>query len=73
MLLLWGIHGIWGRTGNNLIEFLHALQWCRDEDLILGIMTDSWVFHPHHKLMSMFMGIDGEGWEEKWEDVFCGE
>ena len=70
MLLLSG-NNTFGRTGNNLIEFLHALQVARDQDLILGIMHGSWAMQV---LMGMFMAIEDEdGWEEKWEDVFCGE
>lgn len=70
MLLLSG-NNTFGRTGNNLIEFLHALQVARDKDLILGIMHGSWAMQV---LMGMFMAIEDEdGWEEKWEDVFCGE
>jgi hypothetical protein len=69
MLLLSGTN-TFGRTGNNLIEFLHALQVARDKDLILGIMVGSWAMQV---LMGMFMAIEGEGWEEKWEDAFCGE
>ena len=42
VLLLMGI-GTFGRTGNNLIELLHALQYARDHDIQLGIKYDSWV------------------------------
>jgi hypothetical protein len=71
MLLLSGTN-TFGRTGNNLIEFLHALQVARDKDLILGIMRGSWAMQV---LMGMFMAIEpGEvEWEEKWESAFCGE
>ena len=71
MLLLSG-NNTFGRTGNNLIEFLHALQVARDQDLILGIMHGSWAMQV---LMGMFMAIieDEDGWEEKWEDVFCAK
>jgi hypothetical protein len=71
MLLLSGTN-TFGRTGNNLIEFLHALQVARDKDLILGIMHGSWAMQV---LMGMFMAIEpGEvEWEEKWESAFCGE
>ncbi|KAL7539888.1 hypothetical protein ACHAWF_006537 [Thalassiosira exigua] len=32
-----------GRTGNNLIEFLHAVQEARDNNIQLGIRTGSWL------------------------------
>eukprot|EP00584_Thalassiosira_punctigera_P022684 CAMPEP_0172573088 /NCGR_PEP_ID=MMETSP1067-20121228/136011_1 /TAXON_ID=265564 ORGANISM="Thalassiosira punctigera, Strain Tpunct2005C2" /NCGR_SAMPLE_ID=MMETSP1067 /ASSEMBLY_ACC=CAM_ASM_000444 /LENGTH=605 /DNA_ID=CAMNT_0013365685 /DNA_START=46 /DNA_END=1863 /DNA_ORIENTATION=- len=41
VLLLTGMMSF-GRMGNNLIEFLHALQEARDEDMQLGIMYKSW-------------------------------
>ena len=66
-LLLLSGRKTFGRTGNNLIEFLHALQVARDKDLILGIEEDSWAMRV---LTDMFM--KGEG-EERWEEVFCGE
>lgn len=69
-LLLLSGNNTFGRTGNNLIEFLHALQVARDKDLILGIMHGSWAMQV---LMGMFLAIDGEGWEERWEDAFCGK
>lgn len=69
MLLLSGTQ-TFGRTGNNLIEFLHALQVARDKDLVLGMMHGSWAMQV---LMGMFLAIDGEGWEKRWEEAFCGE
>ena len=69
MLLLSGTQ-TFGRTGNNLIEFLHALQVARDKDLVLGIMHGSWAMQV---LMSMFLAINGDDWEKKWEEAFCGE
>jgi hypothetical protein len=41
-LLLMRGYERFGRTGNNLIEFLHALQYGRENNVIVGIMLDSW-------------------------------
>lgn len=69
MLLLEGV-STFGRTGNNLIEFLHALQIARDRDLKLGIMHGSWAMQV---LMQMFMAIQDEDWEKTWEEKFCAK
>lgn len=66
-LLLLSGRKTFGRTGNNLIEFLHALQVARDKELILGIEEGSWAMIV---LTGMFM--KGED-EERWEEMFCGE
>eukprot|EP01082_Thalassiosira_pseudonana_P014668 g13370.t1 g13370 contig8:527562-536153(+) len=58
-----------GRTGNNLIEFLHALQFSRDKNVVLGIMSDSWAFQV---ILKMWMAIeDTENWESQFEEAFC--
>jgi hypothetical protein len=69
MLLLEGVN-TFGRTGNNLIEFLHALQFARDRDVTLGIMKGSWAMQV---LTPMFMSIKDKEWETKWEDAFCAK
>ncbi|KAL3799103.1 hypothetical protein HJC23_002231 [Cyclotella cryptica] len=69
MLLLEGV-STFGRTGNNLIEFLHALQLARDRHLTLGIMHGSWAMQV---LMQMFMAIQDKDWEKKWEETFCAK
>jgi len=43
-----------GRTGNNLIEFLHALQYARDNDLLLVVTSGCWV---PHLLTNMWLSI----------------
>ena len=35
----------YGRTGNNLIEFFHALQYGREHNVLVGIMRGSWSMH----------------------------
>jgi len=57
-----------GRTGNNLIEFLHAIQEARDNDIHLGIMTRSWAMQL---LLKMWMAIESEDWQAQFERTFC--
>jgi len=60
-----------GRTGNNLVEFLHALQYSRDHDIRLGVMTGSWAMRV---LLKMWMAIDldnEEEWVARFEEAFC--
>ncbi len=60
----------YGRTGNNMIEFLHALQIARDNDISLGIMLkpDTWVFKV---ITEMWMSVKGDDWEAQFEEAFC--
>ena len=44
----------YGRTGNNLIEFLHALQYAKDKNIVVGIMQGSWALHA---ITQMWMAI----------------
>ncbi|KAL3802332.1 hypothetical protein HJC23_007157 [Cyclotella cryptica] len=80
LLLLRGYERF-GRTGNELIEFLHALQYAKENDLIVGIMLDSWAmslitkfwhafptndFHSDEFLSNGFLA-----WKNKIERVLC--
>ena len=82
LLLLEGTK-TYGRTGNNLIEFLHALQYAKDKNIVVGIMQGSWALHA---ITQMWMAIqDNEGnsrhsservkavleWIESFEKAFC--
>mmetsp|Transcript_47149 Transcript_47149/g.98845 ORF Transcript_47149/g.98845 Transcript_47149/m.98845 type:complete len:418 (-) Transcript_47149:185-1438(-) len=77
LLLLEGVN-TFGRTGNNLIEFLHSLQYAKDSDAVLGIMPKSW---PTHLLTPMWMAVEGDGkssfpisleeWRIAVEKAFC--
>ncbi|KAL7530193.1 hypothetical protein ACHAXR_003357, partial [Thalassiosira sp. AJA248-18] len=58
----------YGRTGNNLIEFLHAIQMARDKGLQLGVMTHSWAMDV---LQKMWMSIDDLNWQAEFEQAFC--
>lgn len=59
----------WGRTGNNLIEFLHAIQKARDTGIHMGIMNPSWALK---KLMEMWMSKESpDGWKARWERELC--
>ncbi|KAL7529831.1 hypothetical protein ACHAXR_003183, partial [Thalassiosira sp. AJA248-18] len=57
-----------GRTGNNLVEFLHAIQQARDKEVQLGIMANSWAMHL---LTKMWMAIEGDDWVSQFENAFC--
>jgi len=67
LLLLQGI-GAYGRTGNNLIEFLHALQYARDNDVTLGLKADSWAFRL---IVDMWMSVKDDDWQAHFEEEFC--
>lgn len=69
-LLLISGRGAYGRTGNNIIEFLHALQFARDNDATLGIILSSktWVFMV---ILEMWMSKQDDDWEEHFEEAFC--
>lgn len=58
-----------GRTGNNLIEFLHALQLARDKDFQMAIAPDSWAFEMLLKMW--FNASHDKDWEAKFEKEFC--
>jgi hypothetical protein len=60
----------YGRTGNNLIEFLHALQYSRDNDIQLGIRYGSWAMRV---LLRMWLEVkdDQSQWEADFEKAFC--
>lgn len=58
-----------GRTGNNLIEFLHALQMARDKDYNLAIGANSWVFEMLNQMW--FNSGSDHDWAAKFEKEFC--
>ena len=68
LLLLSGKRGTFGRTGNNIIEFLHALQYARDSDVTLGLMYNSWAFRI---LQEMWMSVQDDNWQQQFEEAFC--
>lgn len=59
---------LYGRTGNNLTEFLHALQYARDHDVQLGIISNSWALQV---LTTMWMSVKNDDWEVQFEEAFC--
>jgi len=69
LLLLDGVE-TYGRIGNNLMEFIHALQYSRDNDIQLGIKYGSWSLRL---LLRMFFSITGEAdqWKEHFERALC--
>lgn len=70
LLLLEGVE-TFGRTGNNLIEFLHSLQYAKEHEMVVGIMMGSWATHL---ITNMWMSIqDGNRfeWREFMEESFC--
>jgi len=62
----------YGRTGNKLTEFLHAIQETRDRGLQLGVMKHSWVMGT---ILPMWMAISNvrytRGWKRHFERSFC--
>jgi len=62
--------GTYGRTGNNLIEFLHALQYSRDNDIQLGVKYGSWAMRL---LVRMWLAVkdDQSQWEAEFERALC--
>ncbi|KAL7552588.1 hypothetical protein ACHAWF_015830 [Thalassiosira exigua] len=73
ILLLEGVE-TFGRTGNNLIEFLHALQYAKDNDVVVAIVMGSW---STHLITTMWMSVRGKAeeyrmeWRELMERSFC--
>lgn len=62
----WRAHG---RTGNNLIEFMHAVQQARDSGYQLGVMRNSWATK---RILSMWMATEErDDWIEVFERAFC--
>ncbi|KAL7451174.1 hypothetical protein ACHAWC_003002 [Mediolabrus comicus] len=59
----------YGRTGNNLVELLHALQYSHDFDVTLGIMENSWA---QKVLNEMFLAVkDVNTWKPDFEEALC--
>jgi hypothetical protein len=56
-ILLWEGIKTFGRTGNNLVEFLHGLQYARDNELLAGIVTGSWATHL---ITNMWMAVQDD-------------
>jgi hypothetical protein len=69
LLLLEGTE-TYGRTGNNLIEFLHALQYSRDKDIQLGVKYGSWAMRLLNR-MWLAVTDDLSQWEANFEKFFC--
>jgi len=70
LLLLEGVE-TFGRTGNNLIEFLHGLQFASDHDAVVGVMMGSW---PMHLITDMWMAVQDDNiaaWKVFLERAFC--
>ena len=70
ILLIEGVE-TFGRTGNNLIEFLHALERAQNEGLTVGIMIDSWVLPVITTMWMAIQNNDMEGWRQHMENTFC--
>lgn len=70
ILLIEGVE-TFGRTGNNLIEFLHALERAQNEGLTVGIMIDSWVLPVITQMWMAVQENDMDGWMQHMENTFC--
>ena len=72
VLFLGGVK-TFGRTGNNLIEFFHALQYGRENNVLVGTMQGSW---PMHLITEMWMSVNEDdteriAWRQFMEQSFC--
>eukprot|EP00970_Alexandrium_tamarense_P002179 scaffold304_cov216-Alexandrium_tamarense.AAC.5 len=80
MLILKG-NDTYGRTGNNLIELMHALQHGREKGVVVAIMLDSWAIRlitsmwmafPTDDLNGGFLSGGGiQEWKTEVEKVLC--
>ncbi|KAL7426540.1 hypothetical protein ACHAXH_001623 [Discostella pseudostelligera] len=62
---------LFGRTGNNLIEFFHSLQYGRDKGIVVGMMQDDW---PTRMITEMWMAAHDDNtatWKQMIEQTFC--
>ncbi len=60
----------WGRTGNNLVELLHAIQYARDKDVQLGIGVHSWAMDV---VQGMWLSAESDDWEGELESALCAK
>ncbi len=69
-ILLLDNEDLFGRTGNNLIEFFHSLQYGRDKGVVVGMMQDSW---PTRMITEMWMAVNDDivEWNRFTEQTFC--
>ena len=51
-----------------MIEFLHAIQAARENNLQLGIMANAW---PIHLITSKWFAIEDDTWATQFEEAFC--
>lgn len=58
----------YGRTGNNLVELLHSVQYARDNDIQLGISVHSWAMDV---IQSMWLSAENDDWESELESALC--
>ena len=62
---------LFGRTGNNLIEFFHSLQYGRDKGIVVGMMQENW---PTRMITEMWMAVHDDNivaWKRMMERAFC--
>jgi len=81
ILLLDGINNVFGRTGNNINELLHALQYAQDstkyhhnlenEYMIVGIVKDTWGMQLLHEFTFAIDGNDRKSNKRLLEIAFC--
>ncbi|KAL3821844.1 hypothetical protein ACHAXA_002597 [Cyclostephanos tholiformis] len=57
-----------GRTGNNLVELIHAVQYARDHDIQLGIGVHSWAMDV---IQSMWLSATSNDWGSELESALC--
>ena len=60
-----------GRTGNNLIEILHSLEYARDNGLVVAIRHYSWAAHVITELWMAVQDEDISAWLEFIKQSLC--
>ena len=63
----------YGRTGNNLVTFFRALQYARDNNMLLGIMQyNSWATIVITEMWMSIQDVDNMAvWGKLMEESFC--
>ena len=60
-----------GRTGNKLLGFLHALEKARKTGRIVGVVLDSWALPVVTNFFISIQDGDIEEWKHQMEKTFC--
>ena len=72
LLLLDGLE-TYGRTGNNLVELLHAFQYAKDKGLVVAIAMGSWATYMITEMWMAIQDNDIDAWKALFEHEFCAK